>query len=63
MTLFFASHSGPIKLLKAFQNFMRNNIDGTTFIQPCVPFLIQISNLSLQGCANCYKSIKKLTEA
>ena len=38
---------------------MRNHIDGTMFIQPCLPFLIQISNLSLKGCARFYKSIKK----
>ena len=29
------------------------------FEQPCLPFLIQISNLSLKGCALFYKSIKK----
>ena len=42
-----------------FQNFMRNHIDGTMNIQPCLPFLIQISNLSLKGWAHFYKSIKK----
>ena len=29
------------------------------FEQPSLPFLIQISNLSLKGCAHFYKSIKK----
>ena len=42
-----------------FNKFMRNHIDGTMLIQPCLPFLIQISNLSLKGCANFFKSIKK----
>ena len=42
------------------QSFMRNHIDGKMFIQSCIPFLIQISNLSLKGgCAHFYKSIKK----
>ena len=35
------------------------HIDGTMFIQPCLLFLMQISNLSLKGCAHFYKSIKK----
>ena len=30
-----------------FHNFSRNHIDGTMFEQPCLPFLIQNSNLSL----------------
>ena len=38
---------------------MRNHIDGTMFIQLCLLFLIQISNLSLKGSAHFYKSIKK----
>ena len=42
-----------------FDNFMRNHIDGTMFLQPCLPFLIQISIFSLKGCAHFYKSIKK----
>ena len=41
------------------QNFMRNNIDGTMFIKPCLPFLIQISNLSFKGCTHFYKNIKR----
>ena len=28
-----------------FHNFMRNHKDGTMFEQPCLPFLIQISNI------------------
>ena len=42
-----------------FNNFMRNHIDGTMFIQPCLPFLIQISFFSLKGSAHLYKSMKK----
>ena len=38
---------------------MRNHIDGTMFMQPCLPFLIQISNLSFKGCTHFYKSIKR----
>ena len=41
------------------QNFLRNHIDGTMFIQPCLPFLIQISNLSSKGCTHFYKCIKR----
>ena len=40
------------------QNFMRNHIDGTMFMQTCLPCLILISNLSLKGCAHLYKIIK-----
>ena len=42
-----------------FHNFMVNHIDDTLFEQPCLTFLIQISNLSLKGCAHFYKIIKK----
>ena len=42
-----------------FQNFMRHHINGILFIQPCLPFLIQILNLYLKGCAHFYESIKK----
>ena len=41
------------------QSFMRNHIDGTMFMQPCQPFLIQISNLSFKGCTHYYTSTKR----
>ena len=44
-------------------NFLRNHMDGTMVIKPCLPFLIHISNLSLMALHISIKVLRRPTEA